>query len=75
MRTEARFSSTHSLGNRTMSEHNTFPGGDTASIWYGTFEAPTFPALSRDAAADVCVVGAGIAGLSTAYLLTKPGNR
>jgi len=58
-----------------MSEHNTFPGGDTASIWYGTFEAPTFPALSRDAAADVCVVGAGIAGLSTAYLLTKAGKQ
>ena len=58
-----------------MSEHNTFPGGDTASIWYGTFDVPTFPALGRDAKADVCVVGAGIAGLSTAYLLTKAGKK
>ena len=58
-----------------MSEHNTFPGGDTASIWYGTFDVPTFPALGRDARADVCVVGAGIAGLSTAYMLTKAGKK
>ena len=58
-----------------MSEHNIFPGGDTASIWYGTFEVPTFPALGRDARAEVCVVGAGIAGLSTAYMLTKAGKK
>ncbi|MEP6494713.1 MAG: FAD-dependent oxidoreductase [bacterium] len=58
-----------------MSEHNSFPGGDTASIWEGTFEVPSFPVLARDAHADVCIVGAGIAGLSTAYLLTKAGKR
>jgi len=58
-----------------MSEHNSFPGGDTASIWEGTFEVPSFPALARDTRADVCVVGAGIAGLSTAYMLTKAGKR
>jgi glycine/D-amino acid oxidase-like deaminating enzyme len=28
-----------------------------------------------DASADVCVVGAGIAGLTTAYLLTKAGKK
>ena len=65
----------HILGIRFMSEHNAFPGGDTASIWYGTFDVPTFPALSRDARADVCIVGAGISGLSTAYLLTKAGKK
>ena len=31
--------------------------------------------LASDAHADVCIVGAGIAGLTTAYLLTKEGNR
>lgn len=58
-----------------MSEHNAYPGGDTASVWYGTFEVPTFPSLGASARTDVCVVGAGIAGLSTAYLLAKAGRK
>jgi glycine/D-amino acid oxidase-like deaminating enzyme len=33
------------------------------------------PALERDAQADVCVIGAGMAGLSTAYLLAKEGQK
>ena len=36
---------------------------------------PTFPALSENTHCDVCVVGAGIAGLTTAYLLAKEGKR
>src|ERR1043165_8472121 len=55
--------------------HTAYPGGDTASIWQGTFDVPSYPALSRDVTADVCVVGAGIAGLSTAYDLIKAGKR
>jgi glycine/D-amino acid oxidase-like deaminating enzyme/nitrite reductase/ring-hydroxylating ferredoxin subunit len=58
-----------------MKEHNINPGGDTTSLWQGTFEVPSYPALDRDSRADVCVVGAGIAGLSTAYLLAKSGQR
>src|SRR5512146_1543136 len=58
-----------------MKEQNVNPGGDTTSVWQGTFEMPTYPGLDRDARADVCVVGAGIAGLSTAYLLAKSGKR
>src|SRR4051794_31168990 len=46
----------------------------TTSIWQGTFDVPTYPALERDRTADVCVVGAGIAGLSTAYMLAKAGK-
>ncbi|MDB4877418.1 MAG: Glycine/D-amino acid oxidase [Gemmatimonadetes bacterium] len=57
-----------------MAEHNAFPGGDTASIWQGTFEVQSYAPLDANARADVCVVGAGIAGLSTAYLLTKAGK-
>lgn len=33
-----------------------------------------FPKLSKDATCDVCVVGGGIAGLTTAYLLNKSGK-
>jgi glycine/D-amino acid oxidase-like deaminating enzyme/nitrite reductase/ring-hydroxylating ferredoxin subunit len=47
----------------------------TLSIWRDTAEPPDFPPLSADAAADVCVVGAGIAGLTTAYLLAREGRR
>jgi glycine/D-amino acid oxidase-like deaminating enzyme/nitrite reductase/ring-hydroxylating ferredoxin subunit len=58
-----------------MTEHTAHPGGATASIWMGTFDMPAYPPLTADASADVCVVGAGIAGLSTAYLLTKAGKK
>ncbi|HUP97811.1 MAG TPA: FAD-dependent oxidoreductase [Usitatibacter sp.] len=39
------------------------------------FPVPEFPPLLGDSRADVCVIGAGIAGLTTAYLLTKKGKR
>jgi Rieske Fe-S protein len=35
---------------------------------------PTLPSLTADAVADVCVIGGGIAGLTTAYLLTQAGK-
>jgi glycine/D-amino acid oxidase-like deaminating enzyme/nitrite reductase/ring-hydroxylating ferredoxin subunit len=49
--------------------------GHTRSLWLDTADVPDFPKLTRNARADVCVVGAGIAGLSTAYLLTKAGKK
>jgi glycine/D-amino acid oxidase-like deaminating enzyme len=39
-----------------------------------TCNRPRFEPLTEDAEADVCVVGAGIAGLSVAYQLTKAGK-
>jgi glycine/D-amino acid oxidase-like deaminating enzyme len=36
---------------------------------------PQFPPLAADAAVDVVVVGAGITGLTTAYLLAKAGKQ
>jgi glycine/D-amino acid oxidase-like deaminating enzyme/nitrite reductase/ring-hydroxylating ferredoxin subunit len=35
---------------------------------------PAYPPIAADHAAEVCVVGAGIAGLSAAYLLAKEGR-
>jgi glycine/D-amino acid oxidase-like deaminating enzyme/nitrite reductase/ring-hydroxylating ferredoxin subunit len=36
---------------------------------------PATPSLGRDVSADVCIVGAGIAGLTTAYLLARAGRQ
>ena len=47
----------------------------TTSVWMDTARTPGFEPLRRDAEADVCVVGAGIAGLSTAYQLAREGRR
>lgn len=48
--------------------------GRTISVWMATAEAPGFEELREDVVADVCVVGAGIAGLTTAYLLMREGR-
>src|SRR5918999_1251602 len=49
--------------------------GRTRSLWLDTADVPDYPKLTRNARADVCVVGAGIAGMSTAYMLTKAGKK
>lgn len=46
----------------------------TGSIWKATAEVKDYPPLAGGSRADVCVVGAGIAGLTTAYLLQKEGK-
>ncbi|MGE0865470.1 MAG: FAD-dependent oxidoreductase [Vicinamibacterales bacterium] len=43
-------------------------------VWESTAQIPTYSPLTADTGADVCVVGAGIAGLTTAYLLTQVGK-
>jgi glycine/D-amino acid oxidase-like deaminating enzyme/nitrite reductase/ring-hydroxylating ferredoxin subunit len=45
------------------------------SIWQDTASIPSRPALKANVTADVCVVGAGIAGLSVAYQLATAGKR
>jgi glycine/D-amino acid oxidase-like deaminating enzyme/nitrite reductase/ring-hydroxylating ferredoxin subunit len=44
------------------------------SFWRSTVRMPAFETLEGDAKADVCVVGAGITGLTTAYLLGLAGK-
>ena len=48
--------------------------GRTSPLWTRTAALPEEPALARDERADVCVVGAGIAGLTTAHLLAAAGR-
>ena len=49
--------------------------GDTTSLWMATASTPTYSPLDSDATADVCIIGAGIAGITTAYLLSRAGKR
>ena len=44
------------------------------SVWQATANVPLCTPLQEDLHVQVCVVGAGIAGLSTAYLLAKAGK-
>lgn len=47
--------------------------GRTTSVWMNT-EVPELPPLTSDIRSTVCVIGAGIAGMTTAYLLARAGR-
>lgn len=47
---------------------------DSISLWMGTADTPRFAPLAGDTQCDVCIVGAGIAGLTTAYRLAAEGK-
>lgn len=49
--------------------------GQTRSVWMITSSLEQPLPLTQDERADVCIIGAGIAGLTAAYLLTKAGKR
>ncbi|MFC7518097.1 FAD-dependent oxidoreductase [Herbaspirillum sp. GCM10030257] len=46
----------------------------SVSLWHATYDVPMFPSLNENVHTDVCVIGAGIAGLTAAYLLSKEGR-
>jgi glycine/D-amino acid oxidase-like deaminating enzyme/nitrite reductase/ring-hydroxylating ferredoxin subunit len=48
--------------------------GTTTSVWLGTGDVPSEKPLDKDQSANVCVIGAGIAGMTTAYLLGRAGK-
>ena len=49
--------------------------GRTDSLWMATVPPRVLPPLAEDQRADVAVIGAGIAGITTAYLLALEGRR
>jgi glycine/D-amino acid oxidase-like deaminating enzyme/nitrite reductase/ring-hydroxylating ferredoxin subunit len=48
--------------------------GATESIWMNTTDPSVFPPLAGDIRTNVCIIGAGIAGMTTAYLLARAGE-
>src|ERR1041385_7250920 len=46
----------------------------STSIWMATADTPSQSRLKESIRTDVCIIGAGIAGLSTAYLLAREGR-
>ena len=46
----------------------------STSLWLDTAPPQRQPSLTTDTTADVCVIGAGIAGVTTAYLLAREGR-
>jgi glycine/D-amino acid oxidase-like deaminating enzyme/nitrite reductase/ring-hydroxylating ferredoxin subunit len=62
-----------------MSEaHSMKTSGETDAVWVHTepySNRPGFPKLNEDRETDVCVIGAGISGISTAYELVSRGKK
>ena len=56
-----------------MTQKNNGLPNDTVSYWQDSVELPEFPALKEDLDVHVCIVGAGITGIITAYLLAQEG--
>ena len=47
----------------------------STSVWMDTQPMPEYSPLAENIEADVCIVGSGIAGLTTAYLLSREGKK
>ena len=47
----------------------------TLSVWTDTFKVSEFDSLKENMEADVCIVGAGISGITCAYLLAAAGKK
>ena len=46
---------------------------ETQSYWHASASLPVFPPLSHDIETEVAIIGAGLTGITTAYLLKKAG--
>src|SRR5262245_44403280 len=58
-----------------MKRRSPLPAAKSQSVWAATAKLPVCRRLTTNVSCDVCIVGAGIAGLTTGYLLTRAGKR
>lgn len=49
--------------------------GESVSNWMDTASVSTFSALHENIETEICVIGGGLAGLTTAYLLLQTGRK
>jgi len=54
--------------------HQAAASTHTRAFWMSTADMPDCPPLQQDLRVDVGIVGAGIAGISLAYILTRAGK-
>lgn len=47
----------------------------TPTLWVTTAQLPTYPELTKDAKAEIAIIGAGLTGILSAYLLAKEGKK
>lgn len=52
-----------------------FSSGKHHPVWSETAKGFEFPSLEKDEETDVAIVGAGIAGITTAFFLTRSGKK
>jgi hypothetical protein len=57
-----------------MTKHSSLDVG-TLPYWTDSASLPTFSPIDRDIDVDVAVIGGGITGLTTAYLLLSAGSQ
>ena len=57
------------------SDNGSVTAGENLPYWIDSVQMPSFETLQSDLETDVLVIGGGIAGLTTAYLLCKSGHR
>lgn len=65
-------------GTSTDPKHFQKTSGTTEPVWIHLEpyrNRPEFPKLDNDVETDVCIIGAGIAGISTAYELVRRGHK
>ena len=60
---------------RAMERVSPIAAAESESIWGATVELPKSRRLTTDLECDVCIIGGGISGFTTAYLLPKAGKR
>jgi len=55
--------------------HSDVTSGERLPVWFEGVKQPIYPALgSATVTADVCVIGGGLGGVTSAYLLAKAGK-
>src|SRR5699024_11698689 len=64
-----------SNGVYTMKNQKSKLPDESRSYWRDDISLPSFPTLEKDERADVAIVGAGLTGITAAYLLAKEGKQ